>query len=244
MNTPEYPQRRALKPLSPGGLIALVLLLAGWAGSAVAGIEQRTIVEVMASYSDRVAMRLQPRFQFSGVDWPPREVTLVAFKDTRQLELWARSEESWVHIKDYRIRGLSGRPGPKLQEGDRQVPEGRYRISLLNPNSAFHLSLKLNYPNAYDREKALEDGRVDLGGDIFIHGDQVSKGCLAMGDRSVEELFVLAAMIGVEHVSVLITPRDFRFRPPLPPAAEAPDWVDGLHRRIANNLQNFPLELK
>ncbi|MES9898488.1 MAG: L,D-transpeptidase family protein [Sedimenticola sp.] len=226
------------------GMLLLALLLSSWGGSVVAAVQQRSVEDVMSDYRVKVALRLYPRFQFVDVAWPPREVALVAFKDTRQLELWARDDEDWVHIKDYRIKGISGRPGPKLQEGDRQVPEGRYRIELLNPNSAFHLSLKLNYPNAFDRGKALQEGRSNLGGDIFIHGDRVSKGCLAMGNSAVEELFVLTAMLGMENVSVLISPRDFRFRPALPPPPDTPAWVMGLHRRIAVNLQKFPLELK
>ncbi|MES9855180.1 MAG: L,D-transpeptidase family protein [Sedimenticola sp.] len=225
-------------------LVIFTLLLVVLVGRADAGVQQRSIVDVLMHYRVKVALRLQPRFKFANVAWPPREVTLVAFKDTRQLELWARDDGDWVHIKDYRIKGISGHPGPKLKEGDRQVPEGRYRIELLNPNSAFHLSLKLNYPNAFDREKAQQEGRRNLGGDIFIHGDRVSRGCLAMGDTAVEELFVLTGMLGMDKVSVLISPRDFRFRPALPLHPDAPAWVAGLHRRIALNLQKFPLELK
>lgn len=201
----------------------------------------RTVDDVLARYGEKVTARLQPRFQFADVAWPPRQVALVAFKDTWLMELWASDNGNWRHIKDYRVRAMSGNAGPKLMEGDRQVPEGEYRIELLNPNSAFHLSLKLDYPNAYDRRQAENDGRRDLGGDIFIHGGSVSSGCLAVGNAAAEELFVLTALIGEQNVSVLITPRDYRFRPRRPPAEHAPPWVDELHDRIAQRLQLFPL---
>jgi murein L,D-transpeptidase YafK len=96
--------------------------------------------------------------------------------------------------------------GPKLREGDRQVPEGVYRIASLNPNSRFHLSMEVNYPNDFDRAMAAKDGRVNLGGQIFIHGGTASIGCLAMGDAVIERLFVLVARVGRENVRVVIAP--------------------------------------
>lgn len=87
----------------------------------------------------------------------------------------------------------SGGPGPKLREGDLQVPEGVYRLTAFNPNSSYHLSLRVDYPNAEDRAAedravARSDRRTSLGGDIFIHGKAVSIGCLAIGDPGIEEL--------------------------------------------------------
>ena len=202
---------------------------------------ERTIEDVLNLYSDRVLSRLQPRFDFANVTWPPEQITLVAFKDTRLMEMWASNSDGWQHIKDYRVKGMSGRRGPKLREGDFQVPEGLYKIELLNPNSAYHLSLKLDYPNQFDRKQAEHEGRKNLGGDIFIHGDQVSQGCLAIGNHAAEELFILAAIIGESNVAVLISPRDFRFRPQLPLPEGAPGWVGDLNDRIANQLYLFPL---
>ncbi len=201
----------------------------------------RSVADVVTHYGGKVQMRLQPRFAFAGVEWPPERVMLVAFKDTRLLELWAHKRGAWQHIKDYRVKAMSGHAGPKLREGDRQVPEGEYQVELLNPNSAYHLSLKLDYPNAFDRQQAEAEGRGNLGGDIFIHGGHVSTGCLAVGNIAAEELFVLAAMIGEANVSVLITPRDYRFRARQPVPGNAPPWVDELHSQIVNRLQRFPL---
>lgn len=204
----------------------------------------RSVDDVVQRYGEKVASKLLPRFQFAGVTWPPEEVTLVATKDTRLLELWALHEKRWVHVRDYRIKGLSGRFGPKLREGDLQVPEGFYKITALNPNSSFHLSMKLDYPNTFDKAQAEMEGRSNLGGDIFIHGENVSKGCLAVGNNAIEELFVMTAQIGIEKVSVLISPKDYRFRPLTRLAPDAPGWIHLLHQQIALNLKQFPLSEK
>jgi L,D-transpeptidase catalytic domain len=95
--------------------------------------------------------------------------------------VWVETSGQVVFIHSYSVLVASGHNGPKLREGDRQVPEGFYRITSLNPNSSYHLSIKLNYPNAFDQQHADEEGRDRLGGDIFIHGKAASIGCLAMG---------------------------------------------------------------
>ena len=128
---------------------------------------------------------------------------------------------------------------PKLREGDGQAPEGLYRIESLNPNSAYHLSLRVNYPNAQDRKRGAEDGRTDLGSDIMIHGRDVSIGCLAMGDAAAEDLFVLAADTGIKNIAVIMCPVDFRVRelpgnmPPLP------GWCGELYGEIRQALRTF-----
>ena len=148
-------------------------------------------------------------------------------------------------IKSYPILGASGQLGPKLKEGDRQVPEGFYGVEYLNPNSSYHLSMKIAYPNADDRARAALEGRTGLGGDIMIHGNTGSSGCLAMGDPAAEDLFILAARVGVENVEVLISPVDFRHRGHGGAAHEAyceeayPEWVQALHRRIRHAVERL-----
>ena len=88
------------------------------------------------------------------------------------------------------ILGLSGAPGPKRREGDLQVPEGFYRIDRFNPRSRFYLSLGLDYPNASDRRLAPDPARP--GSDIFIHGGEQSRGCLAIGDEAIAFLYLAA----------------------------------------------------
>jgi murein L,D-transpeptidase YafK len=134
------------------------------------------------------------------------------------------------------VQAASGGPGPKLREGDRQVPEGLYKLLWLNPNSSYHLSMKLDYPNAFDRGKGRADGRTRLGGDIFIHGRAASIGCLAMGDPAIEELFTLVAEVGVGNVRVTIAPHDLRRRPA---PTDGPAWVRELYEALAPEVARF-----
>lgn len=184
----------------------------------------RTIGQRVAEYGAEVRQRLKPDFDRLGVAYPPRRVVLAAFKAERRLEVWVADDPARFRLlKSYPILAASGVLGPKLREGDCQVPEGLYRVESLNPNSLYHLALRVNYPNEYDRGKAIKEGRSHLGGDIMIHGSACSIGCLAMGDPAAEELFVLAAETGIANMEVIISPVDFRTtalaeRPPLAPA--------------------------
>jgi murein L,D-transpeptidase YafK len=123
-----------------------------------------------------------------------------------------------------------------LRQGDKQVPEGIYRIDGLNPNSHYHLSMKINYPNEFDLFHAWQEGRTKPGSDIFIHGSAVSIGCLAMGDEAIEELFVLAAQVGVENIKVVIAPRDPRLYP-LEADANLPEWTTELYSVISREIK-------
>ena len=69
---------------------------------------------------------------------------------------------------------------------DGQIPEGIYGIGYLNPNSSYYFSLKVTYPNASDRARAKADGRTNLGGDIMIHGQAVTIGCVPVGDDAID----------------------------------------------------------
>jgi len=177
------------------------------------------------------------------VAFPPHKIAIVAFKDAKILELYAaNNDQSWRLLKAYPVLAASGKPGPKLREGDQQVPEGIYRVESLNPNSRFHLSLHLDYPNEFDRLLAERDGRINLGGDIMIHGNSVSIGCLAMGDEAAEDLFVLAALVGLEKIQVVICPTDFR-RTPEYSHASGPEWVAELYELLRDELRQFPQKM-
>jgi hypothetical protein len=180
-------------------------------------------------------------FAEKGCPHPPKRLALVAIKDERRLELWAPgAEERWTLVKEYPVLAASGRAGPKLREGDRQVPEGIYRVVFLNPRSRFHLSMQIDYPNDFDREMARRDGREALGGEIFIHGENASIGCLAMGNPAIEELYALVQAAGPERVRVLIAPWDLR-RPGASLAAPpgAPEWTGGLYAELRRELTAF-----
>ena len=116
-------------------------------------------------------------------------VFIRAFKEERVLELFIENQSTGRYelFRSYPIAAASGTLGPKLAEGDRQVPEGFYAVppSAMNPNSRFHLAFNIGYPNALDRS-------LDrTGSAIMIHGDRVSIGCLAMTDEVIEEIYTL-----------------------------------------------------
>jgi murein L,D-transpeptidase YafK len=201
------------------------------------------VESVMARLSEGMETQLQERFELAGVDYPPQRIQLIALKQTRRLELWAFEAGRWRYVHDYPVFAASGEVGPKLLEGDKQVPEGFYQIVELNPNSHFHLSLKLNYPNAFDWLQAVREGREQPGSNIFIHGSAWSTGCLAVGNRYVEELFYLVGKIGLERAGVMILPYDFRVRE-IALNGEEPEWVAGLYARLKLRLEDFPLEAK
>jgi len=146
----------------------------------------------------------------AGFKQPPKDVFFRAFKEEAELEVWARPRDGAAYrlFHTYRIAKQSGGPGPKRKEGDRQVPEGFYVIEGLNPKSSYHLSLRLNYPNASDLKRW--DPKTP-GSDIYIHGKAVSIGCLAMTDPIIEELYTLVADGWPKRVDVHIFP--FRMTP-------------------------------
>lgn len=152
--------------------------------------------------------RIRTLFDQRGLRHPAAEVYLRAFKRERALELWVRPQgDTRFHLlKTYEICALAGVPGPKQRQGDEQVPEGFYRIDLFNPVSAYHLSLRVDYPNRRDR--IVNRGRR-TGGDIFIHGGCKSIGCIAVTDAGIEEIYwiaVEARAIGQRNIPVHIFP--------------------------------------
>jgi murein L,D-transpeptidase YafK len=110
------------------------------------------------------------------------------FKQEAELEIWKQDRSGrFALLKTYPICRWSGDLGPKVREGDRQAPEGFYSISpaQMNPQSAYYLSFNTGYPNAFD--KAL--GRT--GSQLMVHGDCSSRGCYAMTDEQIAEIYSL-----------------------------------------------------
>jgi murein L,D-transpeptidase YafK len=158
--------------------------------------------------------RLEKRFALKklfaerGVQYPAAETFLRIFKRERILEVWVRpgGDDRFRLLKTYPVCALTGRLGPKRQQGDLQTPEGAYYIDGLNPSSDFHLSLHIDYPNKSDR--LLSSSRA-LGGDIFIHGGCSTRGCLAVTDDAIKELYWLAVearTVGQRRIPVHIFP--------------------------------------
>lgn len=219
------------------GLVAVAAVLAAGGGLVA---EARTVADVVRELGPAARERLRPHFERAGVAYPPRAATFVVLKGERRFELWAEGAKGARLVREYEIQAASGGPGPKLAEGDLQVPEGLYKVLFLNPASSYHLSMKLDYPNAFDRRQAARDRRTRLGGDIFIHGRDVSIGCVALGDPAIEELFVLAHDVGVPRLEAVIVPYDFRRRKP-DAAGLRPDlpWLGELYARLERELRRY-----
>ncbi len=118
------------------------------------------------------------------------EMYIRVFKYEKTLEVWLKSnkKKEFQLFKTYGICSSSGDLGPKRKQGDGQVPEGFYSVSVFNPFSNYHLSLGVSYPNASDKII----GKNNLGGDIMIHGNCVTIGCIPLTDTYIEEVYVLA----------------------------------------------------
>jgi len=116
-------------------------------------------------------------------------ILIRIFKEESQLEVWKqRLDGQYGLLKTYSICKWSGVLGPKVEEGDRQAPEGFYIVTpaQMNPESHYYLSFNIGYPNAYDR--AL--GRT--GSNLMVHGACSSSGCYSMTDADAGEIFALA----------------------------------------------------
>ncbi len=155
---------------------------------------------------------VKAQFKRKNLAWPPQEMYVRSFKYDRSLEVWVKETptDSFKLFKSYKVCMQSGATGPKRMEGDYQVPEGFYHINEFNPNSAYHLSLGLNYPNASDR--ILSDP-LRPGSAIYIHGNCVSVGCIPITDEYIEELYIIGSYTkaaGQEFIPVHVFPIDYR----------------------------------
>lgn len=200
-----------------------------------------TVDERLEQYGEPVKRRLQQAFSEAKVIYPPKRLLILGIKDKKEVEVYVRDgpKDSWKFLKSYDIQAASGTLGPKLREGDKQVPEGFYKAESLNPNSRFHLSIRVNYPSPEDRRIAKLENRTNLGGDIMIHGKAKSVGCLAMGDEAAEELFVLTALVGVANTVIWISPTDFRKASEVD-LPTSPEWLMDRYRELAKELKKLP----
>lgn len=116
-------------------------------------------------------------------------VLMRIFKEEAELEVWKRDATGrYALFKTYPICNYSGDLGPKVREGDRQSPEGFYQINmgLMNPRSSYYLAFNMGFPNQFDRSY----GRT--GSHLMVHGDCSSRGCYAMTDEAIAEVYALA----------------------------------------------------
>jgi murein L,D-transpeptidase YafK len=181
---------------------------------------------------------LRKQFAAKGLQWPAKYIYIRSFKFDGQLEIWVKNErkEPFKLFKTYRVCAMAGTLGPKRMAGDYQVPEGFYYINEFNPNSNYHLSLGLNYPNQSD--KILSDS-LRPGGDIYIHGSCVTVGCIPLTDEYIDEVYILAAYAktaGEDYIPVHIYPVRYNIK-------KSMDYLvylsktDGQLKQFAQSLQ-------
>lgn len=188
------PTRRSFLPAARASLPGAPVAILGPAWGATGPV----FVEQQLMHSRVVDARLDTKFELKalfaerGLAYPPRDLYFRLFKQEQLLEVWVRDTpgaDTYTLLREYPICAIPGRPGPKTRIDDFQAPEGFYYIEGFNPESEFHLSLRLNYPNAADRIIGVTDA---LGGDIYIHGGCSTVGCFPMTDETMRELYWLA----------------------------------------------------
>jgi murein L,D-transpeptidase YafK len=181
-------------------------------GSSYSFIDYQRSIPKITDLLQRKQDTLMKQFKAKGLEWPAKYIYIRSFKYDSQLEVWVKNERDQPYklFKTYKICALAGSLGPKRLQGDYQVPEGFYHINEFNPNSQYHLSLGINYPNMSD--KMLSDSSQP-GGDIYIHGSCVTTGCIPITNQQIEELYILAAYAknqGQDFIPVHIVPIDFK----------------------------------
>ncbi len=119
---------------------------------------------------------------------PQAPIFIRIFKEESELEVWKLKDGRFQLFKTFPICAWSGTLGPKVQQGDKQAPEGFYTVSRgqLNPHSLYYLSFNIGFPNAYDRANG------HTGSALMVHGNCKSAGCYAMTDAYIEEIYILA----------------------------------------------------
>ena len=163
-----------------------------------AGLTGQAFLDEQLTHRRVVDAQLDAKFELKalfaerGLSYPSSAIFFRLFKQEQVLEVWvadAANGGAYTLLREYPICAIPGRLGPKTRNDDFQAPEGFYYIEGFNPESDFHLSLRLNYPNPADRVIGVDNS---WGGDIYIHGGCSTVGCFPMTDEAMAELYWLA----------------------------------------------------
>jgi len=165
--------------------------------------------KIDGNFFDKNYQKLKIQFFNKNLTFPPKNVFIRVFKHERVLELWVTDSvcNKYKLFKTYRVCMNSGVLGPKRKEGDLQIPEGFYHITRLKTTTNYHLALKINYPNESD---IILGNKYMPGGEIYIHGECVSIGCVSVSNNDIEEIFTLVKLLNNwGEVQVHIFPVNF-----------------------------------
>ena len=168
------------------GLAGRILVVAAFGG--LLGACQETRTTTSGRSTAPIPSNMLALMKEKGTD-AHKPILIRAFKKEAELEIWKQQADGqYTLLKTYPMCRWSGQLGPKVKEGDRQVPEGFYTITpgQMNPNSAYYLSFNVGYPNAYDRAHGYS------GGSIMVHGACSSAGCFSMTDEQIAEIYAIA----------------------------------------------------
>lgn len=168
---------------------------------------QKKYARVRTAYQEKEGL-LTEQLKKLNLSLDNLNLLIVAYKSEKKMELYAKNKtaSTYTLLTTYDICARYGELGPKRMMGDNQVPEGFYHIDRFNPNSSYYLSLGLNYPNQSDRKKSKAS---NLGGDIFIHGECVTIGCMPMTNDKIKEIYLLAIQSyqnGQQQIPVYVFP--------------------------------------
>lgn len=154
--------------------------------------DQKRYQRVRTAFREKESI-VKNLFTSANAQFPDPDIFIRIFKQEEIVELWAKAAhvDTLILLKSYNICSTCGDLGPKRKRGDLQIPEGFYHISGFNPVSSFYLSLRINYPNASDRILGKSN---DLGGDIFIHGNCVTLGCIPITDDKIKEVYLACVL--------------------------------------------------
>lgn len=171
--------------------------------------EQKRYQRVRTAFREKETVVIN-LFKDAKAQFPNPEIFIRIFKLEESVELWAKaaSADTFIQLKSYKICATCGDLGPKRKQGDLQIPEGFYHISGFNPFSIFYLSLRINYPNTSDR---ILGNRNSLGGDIFIHGDCVTLGCIPLTDDKIKEVYLSCVLTKAAGNKIPVHIFPFRF---------------------------------
>jgi murein L,D-transpeptidase YafK len=145
----------------------------------------------------------------SGIQTKDFRMLIMVSKLEQELKIYAGSKQPGERMRLIRsipVCAISGKPGPKNRQNDEQIPEGFYHINRFNPQSWFHLSVQVSYPNEADVRRNPEG---NYGNHIMIHGSCVTIGCIPVTNPGIEELYVFclkATENGQKKIPVYIFP--------------------------------------